>query len=81
MRHVRLTGLGTTALTMFAGDTAFNRGIGSWNTSSVTGGGMGSMFKCASSFNQPLNSWDVSHVTNMAYMLNNATVFNQDLSG
>ena len=37
------------------------------------------MFWGAESFNQPLNKWNVSNVTNMNYMFEDATSFNQPL--
>eukprot|EP00571_Detonula_confervacea_P013282 CAMPEP_0172298998 /NCGR_PEP_ID=MMETSP1058-20130122/1389_1 /TAXON_ID=83371 /ORGANISM="Detonula confervacea, Strain CCMP 353" /LENGTH=72 /DNA_ID=CAMNT_0013008295 /DNA_START=781 /DNA_END=999 /DNA_ORIENTATION=- len=41
---------------MFYGATAFNKGISSWDTSSVAN--MGSMFADASAFNQDLCAWN-----------------------
>ena len=35
----------------------------------------------ASIFDQDISNWDESSVTNMATMFENATMFNQDISG
>jgi surface protein len=44
---------------------------------------MSNMFNNAQSFNKPLNTvgdkWNTSKVTNMAYMFNGATAFNQNI--
>lgn len=66
---------------MFEGATSFNQNLNSWNTGSLTN--VFGMFRGASSYNQPMDNWDVSGVTGvgMRNMFNNATVFNQNLSG
>jgi len=38
------------------------------------------MFKEASNFNQPLDDWNVASVTDMLFMFQDATIFNQCLS-
>jgi surface protein len=45
---------------MFYYAMAFNKNIGSWNTSKVTN--MSSMFYGASAFNQNISSWNVTKV-------------------
>jgi surface protein len=62
---------------MFAGATAFNQNIGSWNVSNVIN--MTTMFLNASAFNQNIGSWNVSNVTNMPSMFFGATAFNQNI--
>jgi len=51
---------------MFAGCSAFNTNLSSWNTSAVTD--MNGMFQNATAFSSDLSSWNVSNVTNMSYM-------------
>ena len=63
---------------MFYQATAFNKDIGKWNTSNVTG--MSVMFYGATSFNQDIESWNTSNVNLMTNMFNGASKFNQDLS-
>jgi surface protein len=71
---------------MFLNASAFNQDV-SFNTHNVTT--MNSMFYAASAFNNgdPSNNgskpliWDTSGVLNMAYMFNDASSFNQDISG
>ena len=58
-------------------DSAFNKDINAWGTSSVTN--MESMFGEASAFNQDISSWDVSNVRDMTGMFNEASSFNQDI--
>ena len=40
---------------------------------------MNHMFYSASSFNQPIGDWRVDQVTNMGYMFEYASAFDQDL--
>ena len=67
----------TNVSSMFANAIAFDRPLGSWNTTNVAG--MRSMFSGARAFNQPLSSWDTSNVTDMVYMFANAVAFNSDI--
>ena len=72
---------------MFAGCTAFNQPLNSWNVSNVQEMGSTSygsdrvfgMFLDCSSFNQPLDNWDVSKVEGMGDMFTGCTSFDQDL--
>jgi len=63
---------------MFWDATAFNKDIGSWNTSNVVN--MYGMFLNAATFNQDIGNWNTSKVYSMANMFRNAYKFNQDLS-
>ena len=73
---------------MFAGCTAFNQPLNSWNVSNVQKMGSTSydsdrvlgMFLDCSSFNQPLDNWDVSKVEGMRRMFSGCTAFNQPLN-
>ncbi|UOY07396.1 BspA family leucine-rich repeat surface protein [Muricauda sp. SCSIO 64092] len=62
---------------LFAGATAFNGDIGSWNTAKVTN--MAGMFYGASTFNQNIGSWNTTSVTTMEAMFSGATAFNQNI--
>ena len=68
----------TTLMTSMAGIfnnvQAFNKDIGSWDTSNVTT--MFYMFKEAKAFNQNIGNWDVSNVTNMYMMFRIGHAFN-----
>lgn len=56
-------------------NTAFNRPIGSWDTSAVRN--MSELFFKANSFNQPIGEWDTSSVVDMNAMFGFASNFNQ----
>ena len=72
---------------MFAGCTAFNQPLNSWNVSNVQKMGRMSydfdrvlgMFLDCSSFNQPLDNWDVSKVEGMGDIFAGCTSFDQEL--
>ena len=66
---------------MFYGATSFNQDIGLWNTTSISGGGFGSMFASAISFNQNINAWVFPNATSLSSMFSGATSFNQPLNG
>ncbi|RYZ91250.1 MAG: BspA family leucine-rich repeat surface protein [Proteobacteria bacterium] len=66
-----------TLRSMFAGASAFNQPIDSWDVSNVTD--ISWIFE-NSNFNQPLNNWNVSNVTSMEGAFLNATSFNQPLN-
>jgi surface protein len=71
---------------MFAGASAFNQNIESWNVSTVNN--MASMFGFATFFNQPLAGWErttvgnvstLANVVQMGSMFYNTKVFNQPI--
>jgi surface protein len=73
---------------MFAGATSFNQNLLGWNTSAVTT--MRNMFDGANKFNNGQAAgtsggaditFSTGNVTNMTYMFNRASVFNQNVSG
>lgn len=73
---------------MFDRATSFNSDISGWTLTSIRY--MSSMFSGASSFNHPIGSWDISNLWSLPWVdgefalssfLNNATAFDQDLSG
>ncbi|BFP39695.1 hypothetical protein FGF1_05400 [Flavobacteriaceae bacterium GF1] len=62
---------------LFAGATAFNGDISSWNVTSVTN--MAGMFWGASTFNQNIGSWNTANVTTMEGLFQGATAFDQNI--
>lgn len=72
----------TAAVGLFAWNSAFDRPLSLWDTSSITD--MAGMF-LGSKFNQPIGDWDVSNVTNMSRMFcvgytnNRSNYFDQDI--
>jgi surface protein len=75
------TGAVTSMNSMFKNATAFNQDISGWTVGNVTD--MQGMFLDATAFNNggvALDWSDTSSVTNMSYMFDKATTFNQDIS-
>ena len=68
---------------MFYNANAFNGDLSEWNVSSVTD--MQEMFATDTgepmAFNSDISSWNVGKVVNMAFMFNEASSFDRDLSG
>ena len=68
----------TTMRSMFAWCGSYEgRGIGRWDTSSVTK--MNGIFYGCSTFNQGISAWDTSSVSDMRAMFCDAIRFEQDL--
>lgn len=57
---------------MFAGDTAFNQDISSWEVDSISL--MTGMFSGAVNFNQDLSEWNITEVTDMTDMFDGCTL-------
>ncbi|MCO6449719.1 MAG: DUF285 domain-containing protein, partial [Caldilineales bacterium] len=67
----------TDMTSMFSRASAFNQGIGNWNTANVTD--MRYIFSGASAFNQDIGNWNTANVTDMYAMFSYASAFNQDI--
>jgi len=67
---------------MFKNATSFNQYIGNWTIKTVVNSSvsMEGMFKGATAYNQPLTNWNTEWVSDMKYMFQNASSFNQDIS-
>lgn len=75
LENVCTTGVGN--MSRLFDSTAFNRPIGSWDTSSVRN--MSGMFYSASIFNEPIRDWNTSSVEDMSEMFSVAVAFNQSI--
>ena len=71
------TGSVGSMISLFDGETDFNKNISAWDVSSVTG--MYSMFDDCSKFNQPLGEWDMSNVKSVRQMFRGCSKFNQPI--
>jgi hypothetical protein len=68
-----------TIASMFEGAAAFNRDLGSWDTSNIIDGNR--MFAGATSFTDgSISSWDISRMANIDEMFSGASAFDGDLS-
>lgn len=61
---------------MFEFANSFNQPIGSWGSKTSKVRNMKSMFGLCRAFNQDLSSWNTSSVTDMSFMFNGASTFN-----
>ena len=60
---------------MFAGCSAFNANINTWNVTNVENGSH--LFEGCTAFNQPLDNWSFYNVTDLSYVFNGCTSYNQ----
>ncbi len=61
---------------MLAQAEAFNQPIGRWGTKTGAVTNMSGMLQGTKAFNQDVSNWDVSNVTDISYIFNRASAFN-----